>query len=221
MEESLLPQHISVNYSSNDTRAMMKDGFKFNVTYLGSVEILISMKVLDYNTRKAVARWIFDKFDQIDIFNKLNYFRECINLIKGTSDRRNSLSKTNSKYISNLICREHADTKVNFEINDKTIELKDTSLNFVLVKHEIAQVSFVCSGDEDSQNYIAYIAKDFTEWRACYVVKCDIESVINIINSMDSTFQTKYKELFKNDTYSSVIPPQPKSSLKSKLILFI
>lgn len=58
MEEStLLPQHISVNYSNIDTpRAMIKDGFKFSVTYLGSVEILISMKLLDHNTRKAIAR---------------------------------------------------------------------------------------------------------------------------------------------------------------------
>lgn len=58
MEESLLPQHISVNYSTIDTtpRAMVKDGFKFSVTYLGSVEILISMKLLDHNTRKAIAR---------------------------------------------------------------------------------------------------------------------------------------------------------------------
>lgn len=136
-------------------------------------------------------------------------------MIKNSDERRNSI--INSKYISNLICREHADTEVNFEITDKTLELKDISLNFVLVKHDIAQVSFVCSGHEDTSNYIAYIAKDFTEWRACYVVKCDSETVQNILNAMDTTFQTKYKELFKNDTYSTVIPPQNKLSIKSEL----
>lgn len=53
-----LPQHISLksnNYSTLDKS--LSEGFKFHVTYLGSVEILISMKVLDFNTRKAIARW--------------------------------------------------------------------------------------------------------------------------------------------------------------------
>lgn len=53
---TLLPQHISAanNYSTLDKS--LSEGFKFHVTYLGSVEILISMKVLDFNTRKAIAR---------------------------------------------------------------------------------------------------------------------------------------------------------------------
>lgn len=52
-----LPQHIissTNNYSTIDRS--LTEGFKFHVTYLGSVEILISMKVLEFNTRKAIAR---------------------------------------------------------------------------------------------------------------------------------------------------------------------
>lgn len=121
------------------------------------------------------------------------------------------------------------------------MELKECSMNFILVKHEIAQISFVCGGDEvccfmliyklikalisnftmlkkEFSNCICYIAKDVTEWRACYVVMCDSEIVQNILTSMDYIFNSQYKKLFNNDVPSHFSPQTKQTSLKSKFV---
>lgn len=74
-----------------------------------------------------------------------NIFRECIHLIKRKNYKKNPQI---SQYVSDLICREHSDTEVYFDISDRYLELKECSMNFILVKHDIPQISFVCGGDE-------------------------------------------------------------------------
>lgn len=48
--------------------------------------------------------------------------------------------------------------------------------------------------------YIAYVAKDITEWRACYVLECgSLENAKSLISTMGKAFELRYKEYYSGE----------------------
>jgi SHC-transforming protein 1 len=43
-------------------------------------------------------------------------------------------------------------------------------------------------------DFIAYIAKDITDWRACYVIESGNEAAQKIITVMGQAFELRYRE---------------------------
>lgn len=55
--------------------------------------------------------------------------------------------------------------------------------------------------------YIAYVAKDITEWRACYVIECgSLENAQSLISTMGKAFELRYKEYYGGDMYGDLKP---------------
>lgn len=49
---------------------------------------------------------------------------------------------------------------------------------------------------KETLDYIAYVAKDITEWRACYVIECGNEMAQSIITAMGHAFELRYREYY-------------------------
>lgn len=54
------------------------------------------------------------------------------------------------------------------------------------------QISFASGGDSESTHYVAYVAKDFMNWRACYVIDCG-DKAQTVISTMGQAFELRYK----------------------------
>lgn len=45
-------------------------------------------------------------------------------------------------------------------------------------------------------DYVAYVAKDVTDWRACYVLECGNSMAQTLISTMGQAFELRYKEYY-------------------------
>lgn len=67
-------------------------------------------------------------------------------------------------------------------------------------------ISFA-SGDCEGQNFVAYVAKDIANWRACYVLDC-ADKAQTVIQTMGQAFELRYKNFCGNDKHrKSKSPP--------------
>lgn len=48
-------------------------------------------------------------------------------------------------------------------------------------------------------NYVAYVAKDIMEWRACYIIDCGIDRAQTVISTMGQAFELRYKNFCSDD----------------------
>lgn len=46
-------------------------------------------------------------------------------------------------------------------------------------------------------DFVAYIAKDTNDWRACYVLECGGGSAKDVIAAMGQAFELRYKQYVK------------------------
>lgn len=54
---------------------------------------------------------------------------------------------------------------------------------------------------QDKLDYVAYVAKDVTEWRACYVLECGNEKAQSLISTMGQAFELRYKEFYGSEAW--------------------
>lgn len=48
-------------------------------------------------------------------------------------------------------------------------------------------------------NFVAYVAKDIMEWRACYVIDCGTDRAQSVISTMGQAFELRYKNFCNDD----------------------
>jgi SHC-transforming protein 1 len=48
-------------------------------------------------------------------------------------------------------------------------------------------------------NFVAYVAKDIMEWRACYVIDCGSDRAQTVISTMGQAFELRYKNFCNDD----------------------
>jgi hypothetical protein len=59
-------------------------------------------------------------------------------------------------------------------------------------------ISFACGGDTDIQNYVAYVAKDDDQGRACYVFECGNGLANNVITTIGQAFELRFKKFLSS-----------------------
>ena len=65
-----------------------------------------------------------------------------------------------------------ATSNVQLTITSLCLKLSDLDTGRVLHQHEMPNISFASGGDSDTLDYIAYVAKDSSGGRGCYVLEC-------------------------------------------------
>lgn len=46
-------------------------------------------------------------------------------------------------------------------------------------------------------DFVAYVAKDTTDWRACYVLECGSGTAKDVITAIGQAFQLRFKQCVK------------------------
>ncbi|CRK93014.1 CLUMA_CG006501, isoform A [Clunio marinus] len=177
----------------NVENAIMQNGVSFIVNYIGCVEIFTSMKLLDFQSRSLVAK-------------------ECINRVCDAanlnSPKKRRVEKRVQQCISTVPCMEHSGTSVVLNISSQSLQLTSVAKNEIVAPHEMPNISFA-STDSESSIYVAYVAKDGMEWRACYVLECGVDKAQTVISTMGQAFELRYKNFCIDD-------PDKKQTLRSR-----
>lgn len=169
----------------SDAELYTDRGVSYNVNYLGSVEVLCSMKTLDFENRTKVAR------DSIRLV--------CAAVGVTLRDRRKSeKSAVEQLMIASQANLLHSQTPVQLIINTEALVLKRLNDSQVLCSHRMEGISFASAGEHDTKDYIAYVAKDNMNKRACHVLSCQPNESLDVITTVGQAFELRYNEFIQS-----------------------
>lgn len=89
---------------------------------------------------------------------------------------------------------EHAGADVNLTISSGCLVLSALHSGQVIVRHDMPRISFASGGDTDTLDFVAYVAKNLQEWRACYVLECGGGLAQEIIATIGQAFDLRFKQ---------------------------
>ncbi|XP_038628898.1 SHC-transforming protein 2 [Tachyglossus aculeatus] len=166
-------------------------GVSYIVRYMGCIEVLRSMRSLDFNTRTQVTR------------EAINRLYEAVPGVKGTWKKKapnkalfSILGKSNLRFAGMSIA-------VNISIDGLNLMVPTTRQ--IIANHHMQSISFASGGDTDMADYVAYVAKDPINQRACHILECcEAQSVISTVGQ---AFELRFKQ-YLHSPPKVVVPPE-------------
>ncbi|XP_032090261.1 SHC-transforming protein 1 isoform X2 [Thamnophis elegans] len=164
---------------------VMGSGVSYLVRYMGCVEVLQSMRALDFSTRTQVTR------------EAIGLVCDAVPSNKGAVRRRkpggralNSiLGKTNLKF---------AAMPITLTISTSSLNLMASDCKQIIANHHMQSISFASGGDPDTAEYVAYVAKDPVNHRACHILECPEGLSQDVISTIGQAFELRFKQYLKN-----------------------
>ncbi|KAI2519400.1 SHC1 isoform 4, partial [Pan troglodytes] len=146
---------------------VMGPGVSYLVRYMGCVEVLQSMRALDFNTRTQVTR------------EAISLVCEAVPGAKGATRRR----KPCSRPLSSILGRSN----LKFAGMPITLTVSTSSLNLMAAD---------CK--QDTAEYVAYVAKDPVNQRACHILECPEGLAQDVISTIGQAFELRFKQYLRN-----------------------
>ncbi|XP_068998859.1 SHC-transforming protein 1 isoform X2 [Embiotoca jacksoni] len=141
-------------------------GVSYAVRYMGCVEVLQSMRALDFNTRTQVTR------------EAISVVCEAVPGAKGARRR-----KPASRCLTSIL------GKSNLQFAGMTISLTISTSSLNLLASDCKQ---------DTAEYVAYVAKDPVNQRACHILECSEGLAQEVISTIGQAFELRFKQYLKN-----------------------
>ncbi|XP_075467629.1 SHC-transforming protein 2 isoform X2 [Ascaphus truei] len=176
-------------------------GVSYIVRYMGCIEVLRSMRSLDFNTRTQVTR------------EAINRLHEAVPGVRGTwkrkvSERTCSQPHTESaagpssaivanKSLASVLGRSNlrfAGISIAVNISIEGLNLSIPTSRQVIANHHMQAISFASGGDADMTDYVAYVAKDPINQRACHILECCEGLAQNVISTIGQAFELRFKQ---------------------------
>ncbi|XP_030269193.1 SHC-transforming protein 4-like isoform X2 [Sparus aurata] len=168
-----------------------------HIKYMGSVEVTQSMRTLDFDTRMQVTREAISR------------------LCERTSARTAVKSKR-------PVCKSPSAVlgQINLQFSGRRIILAVSTDSMTLIAasslqiahHPMQAISFASGGDPDMADYIAYVAKDLFNQRACHILECPQGRAGEVINSIGQAFETRFRQLLNHTP--SLLCDNPRSAVR-------
>lgn len=164
---------------------VMGPGVSYQVRYMGCVEVLQSMRALDFNTRTQVTR------------EAISVVCEAVPGAKGALRRRKPSTRSLSSILgkSNL---QFAGMSINLSVSTSSLNLMATDCKQIIANHHMQSISFASGGDPDTAEYVAYVAKDPVNQRACHILECPEGLAQEVISTIGQAFELRFKQYLKN-----------------------
>ncbi|CAL8403466.1 unnamed protein product [Boreogadus saida] len=158
------------------------------VEYMGSLEVTQSMRTLDFDTRMHITR------------EAISRLCEASPGVKSAIRSKRSLPKAVSVVLgqSNL---QFSGSSVILTVSTESMSLTTVCPLQTVAHHSIQAISFASGGDPDLADFIAYVAKDPSNRRLCYIVKCPAGRACKIISSIDQAFQARFRQLLSQNAF--------------------
>uniref|UniRef100_A0A3Q2HPL2 SHC adaptor protein 3 n=1 Tax=Equus caballus TaxID=9796 RepID=A0A3Q2HPL2_HORSE len=138
-------------------------GVTYVVKYLGCIEVLRSMRSLDFSTRTQITR------------EAISRVCEAVPGTKGAFRKR----KPPSKVLSSIL------GKSNLQFAGMSISLTISTASLNLRTPDSKQ---------DTTDYVAYVAKDPVNRRACHILECCDGLAQDVIGSIGQAFELRFKQ---------------------------
>ncbi|XP_059474707.1 SHC-transforming protein 4-like isoform X1 [Neocloeon triangulifer] len=137
---------------------LVKGASRIDLRYVGCLEVKTSMKSLDFETRSMIAK-------------------ECINRVceaagLKTVDKKRKVERRVGRVLADHPNMNHAGANVTLSISSKGLQLTVLDTGQMIAQHDMPNISFASGGDPDTLDFMAYVAKDANQWRACMVLEC-------------------------------------------------
>ncbi|XP_029310757.1 SHC-transforming protein 4-like isoform X2 [Cottoperca gobio] len=168
-----------------------------HIKYMGNVEVTQSMRTLDFDTRMKVTREAISR------------------LCERTSAK--SAVKTKRPVCKGLsallgqINLQFSGSRINLTVSTDSVTLIAAS-SLQIAHHPMQAISFASGGDPDMADYIAYVAKDLVNQRACHILECPRGRAGEVINSIGQAFETRFRQLLSQTP--SLLSNNPRSAVR-------
>ncbi|XP_029469823.1 SHC-transforming protein 2 [Rhinatrema bivittatum] len=172
-------------------------GVSYIVRYMGCIEVLRSMRSLDFNTRTQVTR------------EAINRLYEAVPGVKGTWKR-----KTPNKALFSILGRSNlcfAGMSIDVNISIDGLSLVIPTSQQIIANHHMQSISFASGGDTDTTDYVAYVAKDPINQRACHILECCDGLAQSVISTIGQAFELRFKQ-YLHSPPKVVVPPDRMTS---------
>uniref|UniRef100_A0A8B9MRU9 SHC adaptor protein 3 n=1 Tax=Accipiter nisus TaxID=211598 RepID=A0A8B9MRU9_9AVES len=168
----------------HSSEKILGPGVTYIVKYLGCIEVLRSMRSLDFSTRTQIAR------------EAISRVCEAMPGAKGAFKKRKPPSKVLSSILgkSNL---QFAGMSIMLNISTTSLNLMTPDTKQIIANHHMQSISFASGGDPDTADYVAYVAKDPVNRRACHVLECRDGLAQDVISTIGQAFELRFKQYLR------------------------
>ncbi|KFP89371.1 SHC-transforming protein 3, partial [Apaloderma vittatum] len=168
----------------HSSEKILGPGVTYIVKYLGCIEVLRSMRSLDFNTRTQIAR------------EAISRVCEAVPGAKGAFKKRKPPSKVLSSILgkSNL---QFAGMSIMLNISTTSLNLMTPDTKQIIANHHMQSISFASGGDPDTTDYVAYVAKDPVNRRACHILECSDGLAQDVISTIGQAFELRFKQYLR------------------------
>ncbi|KAK7912477.1 hypothetical protein WMY93_012688 [Mugilogobius chulae] len=169
-------------------KAGLKTAIHHDIKYMGSVEVTQSMRTLDFTTRMQVTREAIGRLCEKSSTKtsakskKMQTGHKSLSLVLGQSD----LSFSGSRVI--------------LSVSTESLSLLCVSSLQKIAQHSMQSISFASGADPDMADYIAYVAKDQDNHRACHILECPQGRAAEVINSIGQAFETRFHQMLSQSS---------------------
>ncbi|XP_075895544.1 SHC-transforming protein 2 isoform X2 [Nelusetta ayraudi] len=168
-------------------------GASYIVRYMGCIEVQKSMRSLDFNTRTQVTR------------EAINRLCEAVPGGRGAW-RKKSLNKALQSVMGKSNLR-FAGMSIAVNISIDGLGLLVPTTRQVIAHHPMQSISFASGGDTDTPDYVAYVAKDPVNQRACHILECADGLAQSVISTIGQAFELQFKQYLHS-------PPKTMTSME-------
>ncbi|RNA09733.1 SHC-transforming 4 [Brachionus plicatilis] len=163
----------------------LHDGISYKVKYIGCIGINESMKSLSFEIRTQVAR---------ESIRRVAESAKLLNLPRRSKKNDDNINKI----LSNSCLTQWSGMNVQLHINTQLLRITQLECNDVLFQHTMQNISFACGGDSDIQDFVAYVAKDDVNGRACYVFECVDNMANSVITTIGQAFELRFRKFLNS-----------------------
>lgn len=164
---------------------VMGPGVSYLVRYMGCVEVLQSMRALDFGTRTQVTR------------EAISLVSDAVPGAKGALRRR----KTGGRSLNSILGKcnlKFAGMPITLTVSTSSLNLMASDCKQIIANHHMQSISFASGGDPDTAEYVAYVAKDPVNQRACHILECPEGLAQDVISTIGQAFELRFKQYLKN-----------------------
>ncbi|XP_075362202.1 SHC-transforming protein 4 isoform X2 [Mycteria americana] len=162
-----------------------EQGTTYSVRYMGCIEVLQSMRSLDFGTRTQVTR------------EAISRLCEAVSGTNGAIKKR----KPPVKFLSSVLGKSNlqfSGVNIKLTISTSSLTLINVDTQQIIANHHMQSISFASGGDPDTTDYVAYVAKDPVNQRACHILECPNGMAQEVINTIGQAFELRFKQYLKN-----------------------
>ncbi|XP_027426530.1 SHC-transforming protein 4 isoform X3 [Zalophus californianus] len=178
-------------------------GMNYYVRYMGCIEVLQSMRSLDFGMRTQVTR------------EAISRLCEAVSGANGAIKKR----KPPVKFLSTVLGKSNlqfSGMNIKLTISTCSLTLMNIDNQQIIANHHMQSISFASGGDPgqrmwtpqwlnytDTTDYVAYVAKDPVNQRACHILECRSGMAQDVISTIGQAFELRFKQYLKNPSLNT------------------